>query len=85
LARSKAPCHSSSSYDDFAGHRAVINRLSCFLDSTDTAGQLASVRIEAGAQRLVVDSLTVKTPANAMLVENLSLALPQASSLLIRG
>lgn len=74
-----------SSYDDFAGYRAVINRLSGFLNSMDATGQLASARIEPGMRRLVVNSLTVKTPANLMLVDGLSFALPQGSSLLIRG
>lgn len=74
-----------SSYDNFASYRAVINRLSGFLDSMDSAAQLASAQIEPGTQRFSVESLTVCTPANVMLVEGLSLTLPRASSLLIRG
>lgn len=74
-----------SSYDNFASYRAVITRLSGFLDSTEAAAQLPSARIEAGSQALVLDSVTVKTPAAAPLVNALSFALPKASSLLIRG
>jgi len=74
-----------SSYDEFASYRAVINRLSGFLDSMDAAGQLASVKIESGTQQLTVESLTVRTPACVVLVEGLSLQLAPASSLLIRG
>lgn len=73
------------SYDAFAGYRAVINRLSGFLDSMDSAGQLATVQTEQGNRQLAVESLTVRTPANDILVKDLSLGLSQASTLLIRG
>jgi vitamin B12/bleomycin/antimicrobial peptide transport system ATP-binding/permease protein len=74
-----------SSYDNFASYRAVITRLSGFLDSTDSAAQLPSAQIEPGSRSLVLDSLTVRTPANSVLVDKLSFALSNASSLLIRG
>lgn len=74
-----------SSYQDFASYRAVINRLSGFLDSIDSAERLSSAKIEHGTQRLTVDSLTVRSPDNATLVENLNLTLVQDSTLLIRG
>lgn len=74
-----------TSYDSFAGYRAVINRLSGFLDSMDSADQLASARIDAGAQQLAVESLSVRTPSGRVLVEDLSFALEKSASLLIRG
>ena len=74
-----------SSYEDFASYRAVINRLSGFLDSIDAADQLPSAQIEPRANNLTVVSLTVRTPNNTTLVKNLNLALLQGSSLLIRG
>ncbi len=74
-----------TSYDDFADYRAVVNRLSGFLDMTESAERLGRVRLEHDAQRIAVKSLTVRTPANLTLVENLNLDLAQASSLLIRG
>jgi putative ATP-binding cassette transporter len=74
-----------TSYDDFAGYRAVVNRLSGFLDLMESAERLGSVRMEQDAERIAVRSLTVKTPANVSLVNDLSLELPPASSLLIRG
>ena len=74
-----------SSYDDFAGYRAVINRLSGFMDSMDAAELLNSATIESGAQQFAVQSLTVKTPADVTLVANLNLVLPPAAALLIRG
>ncbi len=73
------------SYDEFSKYRAVINRLSGFLDSMDSVEQLPSARIEGANGRLSLSALTVSTPASAVLVENLSVALPEASALLIRG
>jgi putative ATP-binding cassette transporter len=74
-----------TSYDDFASYRAIVNRLSGFLDLTESAERLGSVLIEHDAERIAVRSLTVRTPANAALVEDLSFELPPTSSLLIRG
>ena len=74
-----------TSYDSFASYRAVINRLSGFLDSMDCAEQLASAQIEAGAEQLVVQSLSVRTPSGRILVADLTLALEKSASLLIRG
>ncbi len=74
-----------TSYDNFASYRAVITRLSGFLDSTEAASQLPSAQIEPGCQALVLNSLTVRTPANTVLVDKLSFVLSNAASLLIRG
>jgi vitamin B12/bleomycin/antimicrobial peptide transport system ATP-binding/permease protein len=74
-----------TSYDEFAGYRAVVNRLSGFLDLTESAERLGSVRTEHDAELLAVRSLTVRTPANVTLVKDLSFELPPTSSLLIRG
>jgi vitamin B12/bleomycin/antimicrobial peptide transport system ATP-binding/permease protein len=74
-----------TSYDDFAGYRAVVNRLSGFLDLTESAERLRSVRTQPDAERIAVSSLTVRTPANIALVKDLSFELPPSSSLLIRG
>ena len=74
-----------SSYDNFASYRAVINRLSGFLDSMDSVENLPGTQIEQGSGQLTVTALSVRTPASTLLLENLNLAIPQASSLLIRG
>jgi putative ATP-binding cassette transporter len=74
-----------SSYDDFAGYRAVVSRLSGFLDLTESAERLGSVRTEPDRERIAVRSLTVRTAANLTLVSDLNLELSPASSLLIRG
>jgi putative ATP-binding cassette transporter len=74
-----------TSYDDFAGYRAVLARLSGFLDLMESAHLLGSVRTESDAERIAVRSLTVRTAANVAVVTDLSLELPPTSSLLIRG
>jgi vitamin B12/bleomycin/antimicrobial peptide transport system ATP-binding/permease protein len=74
-----------TSYDDFAGYRAVVNRLSGFLDLMESAQLLGSVTTESDAERIAVKSLTVRTAANVALVRDLNFELPPTSSLLIRG
>ncbi len=74
-----------TSYDNFASYRAVIDRLSGFLDSTDAAERLATATIEGASQQLAVQSLSVRTPDNLTLVADLNLTLSASASLLIRG
>ncbi len=74
-----------SSYDNFANYRAVINRLSGFLDSMDSAGRLDSVQTAHGARRLTVEAMTVRTPDGVTLIKDLDLELSAAASLLVRG
>ena len=74
-----------TSYDDFAGYRAVVSRLSGFLELTESTERLGGVRTQPAAQTIAVRSLTVRTAANLALVKDLSFELPPSSSLLIRG
>jgi vitamin B12/bleomycin/antimicrobial peptide transport system ATP-binding/permease protein len=74
-----------TSYDNFAGYRAVINRLSGFLDSMDAAEQLSSAGIEPAARHFAIESLTVRKPDHTLLIEDLHLALPKSAALLVRG
>jgi putative ATP-binding cassette transporter len=74
-----------NSYDEFAAYLAVINRLTGFLDAAESAGKLPGVRIEQGAQRLLLDAVTIRTPAGLPLVRNVNLALSRSESLLVRG
>jgi putative ATP-binding cassette transporter len=74
-----------TSYDDFAGYRAVVSRLSDFLDLAESAERLGGVRTQPAARTIAVRSLTVRTAANVALVSDLNLELPPSSSLLIRG
>src|SRR3984893_6626690 len=53
-----------TSYDDFAGYRAVVNRLSGFLDLTEAAERLRRGRMGAEAERHAGRALTGTTPLN---------------------
>lgn len=74
-----------SSYDDFANFRAVLNRLSGFLETLDAVEQLPAAQLQATRHGLSISSLTVHTPANLLLIENLQLTLSAGDSLIIRG
>jgi putative ATP-binding cassette transporter len=74
-----------TSYDDFAGYRAVINRLAGFMESIEATQQLSSADIQPGAQQLAVQALHVKTPTGAPLVNDLHFKLTPGTALLIRG
>ncbi len=55
-----------SSYDEFASYRAVLERLSGFLDMTESTKRLAShARVRSAGDRLELASLTVRTPTGA--------------------
>ncbi len=74
-----------TSYDDFASYRAVINRISGFIDSIESCNRLSTPSIQADGTYFEVRSLNVRTPSSKLLLENLNLTLDQPSSLLIRG
>src|SRR5574337_30132 len=74
-----------TSYDEFAGYRAVLNRLTGFLDAVEEARHLPAAHIEPARGRLAIDALGVRTPAGETLVRDLDLKLAAGEALLIRG
>ncbi|MEQ1635783.1 MAG: ABC transporter ATP-binding protein/permease [Methylococcales bacterium] len=74
-----------SSYDDFTSYRAVLNRLSGFLDIMEATAQLPKVQMAREGQQLLICALNVNTQAQTPLLENLNFALAAGDSLLIRG
>lgn len=74
-----------TSYEEFAGYRAVLSRLTGFLDSTESAMRLESVSVKDTQRQFAAASLTVRTPLDLLLIENLNFALAAKESLLIRG
>lgn len=74
-----------TSYDEFAGYRAVINRLAGFMESIEATQQLTSADIQPGSQQLAVQALHVKTPTGVPLVNDLHFKLTPGTALLIRG
>lgn len=74
-----------SSYDDFANFRAVLNRLSGFLETLDAVERLPAAEIEQTQHGLTISAFTVHTPSQALLLSDLHLSLIKGDSLLIRG
>lgn len=74
-----------TSYDEFATYRAVVVRLSGFLDAIDETAALPEVSVTSDGAKVAVVGLTIRSPAQAMLLDHLDLALAPGASLLIRG
>lgn len=74
-----------SSYDEFAGYRAVLARLGGFLDAIDDTAKLPSVAISSEGNTLAARDLTVRAPSGDLLLQGLNLELAAGESLLIRG
>jgi putative ATP-binding cassette transporter len=74
-----------SSYDDFAGYRAVLLRLNGFLDLMESTEALPGPQIGYQPQNFGVQALGVSVPSGDVLLDNLNLQLLPGSSLLVRG
>ena len=74
-----------TSYDEFASYRAVVNRLTGFLDTVDASDQLTMPQITHQGQDFAVESLNVNSPTGATLTANLNLTLAPGAALLVRG
>jgi putative ATP-binding cassette transporter len=73
-----------NAYDDFAGYRAVLNRLTGLLDADDDSRKLPSVDVEEGTG-LEVHDLTVRRPDAELLISDLDLHLAAGDTLLVKG
>ncbi|MDO4896780.1 MAG: ABC transporter ATP-binding protein/permease [Moraxella sp.] len=72
-------------YDDFAGYKATLNRLTSF-DKAVSSTRLANpITIDHHDTDVIFTDLTIKTPADTVLIDKLNLTLPQGSRLLIKG
>lgn len=74
-----------NAYDDFAGYRAVLNRLSGYCDSMQEAASLPRPAISHQGKRLALEAFSLHSPAGDCLLENVSLEIPAGSAMLIRG
>ena len=74
-----------NSYDDFAGYRAVLDRLTGFHTAIEQANQAANIVLQPTETAVEFENLTVNKPTGEALIKNLNLHLPQGSSLLIKG
>lgn len=74
-----------TSYDDFAVYRAVLNRLSGFLDAMDEIEALPNAQIKPTAHEFSISALSVTAPDQRPLIKDLNMSLPLASAMIIRG
>jgi len=74
-----------NSYDDFAGYRATLNRLTGLLDVNDQARELPAATISDSADGLEIRNLTVTRPDGGALIEDLTLDLRSGDSLIVKG
>lgn len=74
-----------SSYDSFAGYRAVLDRLSGFEQNVAASAQLSLPVVKDNASALVTRALSVNRPDGRPLLTNLNLTLAAGQALLIRG
>jgi putative ATP-binding cassette transporter len=72
-------------YDDFAGYRAVLNRLTGLLDSNEEARALPGPAVEPRLSGLGIHNFDVRLPDGRPLVSNLNLELTGGASLLVKG
>ena len=72
-------------YDDFAGYRAVLNRLSGFNQAIDEANALPVPSLQPQGNRVALQQLRVNRPNGEALLLNASLEIPAGQPLLIRG
>ena len=72
-------------YDDFAGYRAVLNRLTGLLDADDEARALPTPTTEERAAGLGIRDLDVSLPDGRPLLHGLDLDLDGGAALLVKG
>lgn len=73
------------SYDEFAQYRAVLDRLTGFMDANEQARDLPVVRTTPQADTLQIDALDVRRPDGRELLKGLQLRLSPGQSLLVQG
>jgi putative ATP-binding cassette transporter len=72
-------------YDDFAGYRAVLNRLTGLLDADEEARALPTPTTEERAAGLGIRDLDVNLPDGRPLLGGLDLDLDSGATLLVKG
>ena len=73
-----------NAYDEFAGYRAVLNRLTGLLDADAESRAMPRVELVEGTG-LAIRDLTVRKPDAELLIDDLNLDLTAGDTLLIKG
>ena len=74
-----------TAYDDFAGFKAVLDRLTEFMGAIDEVEELPHPEVVQNADQVAMRNVTISTPGGRRLVENLSFEVDPGEALLIRG
>ncbi|MBF0752049.1 MULTISPECIES: ABC transporter ATP-binding protein/permease [unclassified Pasteurella] len=74
-----------NTYDNFAGYKATLDRLTCFTYAIDMANRESKTKIQTTENEVIFEHLSIKNPFGQILIEDLNLILPQGTSLLIQG
>ena len=72
-------------YDDFAGYRAVLIRLTGLLDSNEEARALPGAATRDSSSGLLIHDLNVRLPDGRPMLSHLDLNLEGGSALLVKG
>src|SRR5690606_3803804 len=72
-------------YDTFAGYRAVLDRLSGFVQNIRAADKLPVPDVKAEQETVALRGVSITTPAGKCLVKDLSFAVESGHSLLLQG
>lgn len=72
-------------YDDFAGYKATLDRLTDFDRAISQAADVSSIEIAQHDTDVVLVGVSVQSPVHQSLISDLSLTLPRGSSMLIQG
>lgn len=73
------------SYDNFAQYRAVLNRLTGFIEANDQARILPMVKTQEQMAGLTLQGVTVQRPDGGSLLQDLNFSLGAGESLLVKG
>lgn len=72
-----------NAYDSFAAYKAVLDRLTQFLDAVDEAQNLPRPEVAVGATQL--KSLSVFAPDGRLLIRDLNMMIPAGQAILLKG
>ena len=74
-----------NAYDDFARFRAILTRLTGFLDVAQQVNKLPTLKPEMVGTVFKLSNFDISTPHGHTLVQNLALEMTNGQSLLVRG
>lgn len=72
-------------YDQFAGYKATLDRLTSFDHAVNSTRLATPIVVSHHDTDVIFRDLTIKTPADTVLIAGLNLTLPQGTRLLIKG